>query len=305
MNVAKMKGIMMREINLYLQDQAIVRLARGYDSRTMVYAPMFMFLVFTVLAGFLLGLLTYFFSLDEYLMLWQLNVSFGLVALLIFAYQKNIEKKSLLNLGLISEHAVPEYVLGCVVGLLMFSAVVLMIALSGVSTTSYAGGGSLTYWIFLTSGWMIQSFTEELGIRGWFMLKLTNRFPAMQSVFFSALLFTILHLTNPGSNPIALFNLLLCGIFLGLMVFFHGNIYLASGFHFVWNMAQGNIYGYPVSGNPFEHSVFVTQVWGDPWLHGGTFGPEGSLYTSILFLAGILFYYRRLKRRALLEVSFM
>lgn len=283
----------------------MVQQAKGLDSRTMVYAPMFMFLVFTLLGGVLLGLIDYFFDPGAHQMLWQLNVSFGLVTLLIFAYQRRIEKKSILSLGLVSDHLGAEYLLGCLVGFLMFSAVVLMIYLSGVGILSKAGGGSSAYWVFLTTGWMIQSFTEELGMRGWFMLKLTNRFPALQSVFFSALLFTILHLTNPGSNLIGLANLLLCGIFLGLMVFYHGNIYLASGFHFIWNMVQGNFYGFPVSGNPFEHTLYVTRVHGDEWLHGGSFGPEASLYTTILFLAGILFYYRRLKQQSDRQLSFM
>lgn len=293
----------MREINHYLAQHPLVLQAKGHEGRSWVYAPMILFLLFTLIAGILVGLLSFIVPGTHDPMLWQLNLSFGLVSLMIFSYQRRVEKKGLETLGLEAERPVFEYIQGVILGLVMISLLTLSIVWSGAGSLRSGGGGSWLYWLFLTSGWMIQSFTEELGMRGWFMLKITNRFPPLQSVFFSSLLFAVLHLTNPGVHLIGILNLILCGIFLGLVVFYHGNIYLASGFHFLWNMAQGNLYGFPVSGTPFEHSIFYTSVQGDVRLHGGAFGPEGSLMATALFCVAIFIYYRRLKHRATSQIA--
>lgn len=52
---------------------------------------------------------------------------------------------------------------------------------------------------------------------------------------------------------------------------------------------QGNFYGISVSGTGNTESVFrTTSQTSYSWLNGGDFGIEGSIFTTIVLLSGIV-----------------
>jgi hypothetical protein len=60
------------------------------------------------------------------------------------------------------------------------------------------------------------------------------------------------------------------------------------GMHFTWNYVQGFVFGLPVSGFTFPHSLLKVQVHGAAWLTGSDYGPEGGLLSTAVFVgAGI------------------
>ena len=78
-------------------------------------------------------------------------------------------------------------------------------------------------------------------------------------------------------------------IFASLYFIRRGSIWGIGAFHSVWNLVQGNFYGIQVSGTPLGNSLFTTKlIEGRPLLNGGSFGMEGSLICTFVYVVGII-----------------
>jgi len=119
---------------------------------------------------------------------------------------------------------------------------------------------------------------EEIFARGLLYPMLKRSIGFTGGLLISSAAFTSLHLLNPQFAPLPALEIFLAGVLLCLLRELTGELYLAWGAHFGWNMAQAAA-GLPVSGIPVE---LEPQGWhlaasGPDWLTGGTFGLEGGL----------------------------
>jgi membrane protease YdiL (CAAX protease family) len=96
------------------------------------------------------------------------------------------------------------------------------------------------------------------------------------AILISAAVFGLVHLSNPGANYITAFGNALGGIIYGIAFVGGKNIWLPLGLHFSWNVSQGPLLGFPVSGENFG-GLIAQQNIGPDWLTGGAYGPEGGL----------------------------
>jgi membrane protease YdiL (CAAX protease family) len=140
---------------------------------------------------------------------------------------------------------------------------------------------------------------EEVLSRGYLFGLLNYHFSRTTAIIVSSLLFALLHSLNPGvwSNPIPMIELILAGILLAVLRVISGGLWLPIGFHLTWNLFQGNVYGFKVSG--LNVSSFIQNVpEGSVWVSGGQFGAEGSVIGFIVTLCAIgIFYYYGLRSR--------
>ncbi|KFI44946.1 CPBP family intramembrane glutamic endopeptidase [Bifidobacterium biavatii] len=142
-------------------------------------------------------------------------------------------------------------------------------------------------WADLLTLGFTAGIAEEIMMRG-ILLRLTEEsLGSWGAVILSAFVFGIIHWFNRDGT---LWGGLAIAIEAGLLF---GAIYLATrslwwcmGFHFMWNIAEGPIFGSIVSGNGEQHSWLVAQWNGPAWLTGGSFGLEASIVPVIL-LGGI------------------
>jgi len=105
----------------------------------------------------------------------------------------------------------------------------------------------------------------------------------LTSVFFGAL-----HADNPNATPISTLNIILAGLMLGWGYVLSGELAIPIGLHITWNLFQGAIYGFPVSGlGPFGATVLKTEQGGPELWTGGSFGPEGGLLIPAIMLLGM------------------
>jgi membrane protease YdiL (CAAX protease family) len=135
----------------------------------------------------------------------------------------------------------------------------------------------------LSRGYQLKNAAEglnypSLGPRGAVVLAWV-----LTSVFFGAL-----HADNPNATPISTFNIVLAGLMLGLGYVLSGELAIPIGLHISWNLFQGAIYGFPVSGlGPFGATLLETEQGGPELWTGGSFGPEGGLLIPVVMLLGM------------------
>ena len=142
-------------------------------------------------------------------------------------------------------------------------------------------------------------FSEELMYRGYHLTNIAEGFNFKATdpkysigiaVFLSSILFGVFHLGSPGANLISIFIIFLMAILLSFAYALTGRLAMPVGVHIAWNLFQGNIFGFPVSGTTFpaETATFfsIQQSGPDLWT-GGAFGPEGGLLGVVAIIAGI------------------
>ena len=191
-------------------------------------------------------------------------------------------------MGFRKGNAGTEYLVGAIIGLVMYALAFLIAYASGSVTVKLNPNGIAPIIILFLLGYVVQGAAEEILTRGYLMVSIARDYKPWIAIIFSASMFMVLHAGNPSVSPLALINILLYGILMGIYVFKRGNIWGACAIHTMWNFAQGNIFGSYVSGTALMPSVFVMEY--DPtrvWANGGAFGLEGGISATIVLLAGI------------------
>lgn len=141
-------------------------------------------------------------------------------------------------------------------------------------------------------------FYEELIFRGYQLRNLAEGLnqPAIGpglaiawSWITSSVLFGLLHIFNPDSSWVSTLNLAFAGLWLGLGYVLTGSLAIPIGLHITWNLFQGNVFGFPVSGIDYSGAtVFQIEQGGPPLWTGGSFGPEAGLIGVIAILLGVI-----------------
>ncbi|OQP60780.1 CPBP family intramembrane glutamic endopeptidase [Niastella populi] len=134
------------------------------------------------------------------------------------------------------------------------------------------------------------ALTEEIVFRGYILNNLMESMNKWAALAVSAVMFALAHSSNPGISSVAMANLMLAGMLLGINFIYTRNIWFAVLFHFGWNFIQGPVLGYTVSGLPLK-GVLQPALKGPWWLTGGGFGLEGSFITTCLFALALLLLY--------------
>jgi hypothetical protein len=146
------------------------------------------------------------------------------------------------------------------------------------------------------------AFMEEMVFRGYILNNLMESMNKWAALGVSAVLFAVAHATNPGISSVAVANLLLAGLMLGINFIYTRNIWFAIFFHFSWNFFQGPVLGYEVSGLPLQ-GVLQPALQGPEWLTGGVFGMEGSFIITVLFAGALLLLYMVYENKYVKTVS--
>lgn len=222
-----------------------------------------------------------------------LVASFIFVYILLWAWLKWFEKRPFWTLGFERDGALFKYGRGLVIGLAQFVVVIGAPALFGWITPE-AGREPFEGWVALggvliiTLGWVVQGAAEEVVTRGWLMNVIGARYRPWLGVLISSVLFGVLHLLNQNVDVLSIINLCLFGLFAALFVLWEGGLWGIAAQHAVWNWAQGNVFGMPVSGNTDTGPILWNlREAGPDVITGGAFGPEGGLAVSVMLLASI------------------
>lgn len=222
---------------------------------------------------------------------WIMLISlFATVAttLICILYCCKIEKRSIASMGFRKTGWLMRYLKGYAIGTGMLLLCVLILWLMGDLDFAFAEKIHVFYILAFFVGFVLQGMSEEVLVRGYFMVSLGNRCHKAVAVGISSVAFAMLHLANPGINLLALLNLTLFGVFMAVYVLRTDDLWGVCAIHSAWNFAQGNLVGIRVSGMAQLPTVAIMQPLGDQWMfHGGDFGLEGGLIVTFVTLAAI------------------
>lgn len=234
-----------------------------------------------------------FFNNKDLLSLLITLFSFVFISLLVFFRVKVIEKRSLSSIGFNKNNWLKKYSLGFLIGLAMMSIIVLILFPFGYITVEKnpiqpVGISAIASVLVILFGWIIQGATEEIVTRGWLLNVLSTKYNIGVGLLISSTLFGLMHLTNPNVNYIAVINIILVGLFYGLYVIKTNDLWAVCGMHSAWNFAQGNIFGFKVSGLDVSvGSLIDLNLVGSDFVTGGIFGPEAGITATFILLASI------------------
>jgi membrane protease YdiL (CAAX protease family) len=210
----------------------------------------------------------------------------GIIGVII--YCRAIEGRRLVTLGFRRGHALREYLVGALIGGVLFSLVVLICLISG--TLSYEGlaASSTGLLALFLLGFLVQGMSEELLCRGYFMVSLARKQSLVTAIVVSSCFFGVLHFFNSGAQPLAIANVVLFGGVAAVYLLKRGNIWGAAAMHSIWNFVQGNIYGTQVSGLEKMPSLLsFSASESGALINGGAFGLEGGLATTIVLVVAL------------------
>ena len=149
---------------------------------------------------------------------------------------------------------------------------------------------SFPFWPWF--GWAVVTFvgvgvTEELLTRGYLIKNLSEGLTWFErvgptgavglAVAGSALVFGVGHAANPNASLASTTGIVVAAVMLAAGFVLTGELAIPIGIHVTWNLFQGPVFGFPVSGLDFGLSVVAVEQRGPALLTGGSFGPEAGL----------------------------
>jgi len=134
----------------------------------------------------------------------------------------------------------------------------------------------------MSRGYWLRNFAEGLNIS-----RIGSRTALLLSYGITSLIFSLLHLGNSNISLVSIVNLVMLGLLFGLPYVLTGELAISIGLHFAWNLFQGNVFGFPVSGFAPRTAYISIQQNGPELWTGGMFGPEGGVVGLIAILIGV------------------
>lgn len=227
----------------------------------------------------------------------RMVLTFGGAIFILFIWVRFVEKRPFSSIGFWKEKWMRKYLKGALIGFIFISTPVILLLLMGsvklqvqhITSTVIVGiVGSLV-------AFLIQGATEEIIVRGWLFPVLSVRSRIWVGIVVTSFLFGFLHLLNPGITILSISNIILVGVFAAFYVLKDSSLWGICAWHSIWNWAQYNVYGFAVSGMTiYSTPLFKPATNGPEFLHGGTFGIEGSIITTIMLTIASIVLWRKL-----------
>jgi len=178
-------------------------------------------------------------------------------------------------------------IIGLATGALVMTAAILAIVITGNATVA-ASGQPIGSAVWHGLGWLLFDYIgaagEELYGRVAVLMVAQALFGWRGAILVSGLMFSLIHLGNPGASWIWLARLFFQGVLLAYAVYRTGSMWWSVAYHTGWNWPSAPLFGAAGSGYLDQGHVFDFVPIGSPWITGGPVGPEGSVFAFVAVL---------------------
>jgi uncharacterized protein len=164
-----------------------------------------------------------------------------------------IDRRSLAGLGLQRERAGRDLLFGIgVAGAMMAFIYGSELASGWARFEGYGWQTANSHWlpdmiswvlVFLMVGWY-----EELLNRGYWLVNLSEGLNRILAALITSLAFALLHANNPSASVASTAGLFVSGLWFAYTAYASRGLWLPVGAHIGWNIFEGVVFGFPVSG---------------------------------------------------------
>lgn len=212
----------------------------------------------------------------------------------IFLSRRYLDRRSFGSLGLKLEwRAITDIAAGIFITFIMMGIVYISMSFSGwIKFIGFAWQSApplqvieniaLIVLIFIIVGW-----SEELLFRGYHLQTIASGLGRFWGVILSSVIFGVMHLMNPNATLISAGGIFFAGLFFSLGYLRTGQLWLPIGMHVGWNLFEGSVFGFPVSGLDVYKIIHIQVTGPDIWT-GGKFGPEAGILIIPTIIIGAL-----------------
>jgi hypothetical protein len=220
-----------------------------------------------------------------FLLISQLAVFFSTFSAIFFV-SKIIDKQKpiFLNSMLNSE----GILIGTVLGIAEILLIILILSVTTKITITF-NGFSTVFLVYVGIFFLI-AVTEEAMSRGFIFANLYSQSNKYLSIPISSFIFSLMHAFNDSFSWIGMLNIFLIGIFFCQLYLKRMNLSIPIGFHFSWNLLQGPVFGFSVSGFTTQGILKIERFSGSPFPFEG-FGLEGSLISTLVISLFIVYFF--------------
>jgi len=223
--------------------------------------------------------------------------TFGGLAATLIAWRA-LNKKQPLDIGLRGSGL--DFVFGLFLGAASIIFISLLLLVTGqvkMMNDFLSPEFSIFTLVFLVI-FILTGFFEEIFFRGYVMKTMVATGNKRWVIYVvSAIVFSLVHLTNPNISWLGIINIAFVGILFAYMFDVTKSLWLPIGYHITWNYFQGSVFEFPVSGLTTNGLYKVDISHGHDLLTGGTFGLEGGLMATIFIALGFIATYLYAKKR--------
>lgn len=219
---------------------------------------------------------------------------FGGLFLAVWLFRRFIDRKSLVSLGFKFRNYSRDFFEGLAWGIVTISiGFIFLLVVGGVTIThiNFDPVSFFGYFIAL----IIVALNEEIMVRGYILNNLFTSMNRYLALAVSSFFFSALHLMNSNFSFFSFLNIFLAGIFLGIYYVHKQNLWFPIGLHLTWNLFQGPVFGFEVSGHIIP-GILTIEKSSNTWLTGGEFGFEASVPATIIIIAASIFIHFRFKK---------
>lgn len=210
--------------------------------------------------------------------------------LLIIFFRRNVDRRPLFSRWFGITKRKTDFVTGALAGIVLIAIGAFILGQFNM-VEFYPGKLELTEFLQYMGLFFVAALLEEVLFRGYILDNLLESTHPIVAVLISSVLFTLVHTqVFVQESILPALNIFLAGILLSIPFIFTKNLWFPLALHFTWNLFQGPIFGFEVSGIETK-SLFNQELKHEGIWTGGKFGFEGSiLATIILVIASIVIY---------------
>lgn len=219
-------------------------------------------------------------SSDSPLIAVAIAVVMALVVVAVYvAWGKLIERREVTELSLPA--AGREWAVGGVIGVVLYAGCVLLLMLFGMYQIE--GLNPLSYMIPAAAMAVKSSVFEELLFRGVLFRSIEDMAGSWIAIIVSSLVFGLIHLLNPDATVAgAVYIAIEAGLLLAALYLVTRRLWMAIGYHMLWNYVQSAVFSGIVSGSVSLPGLFQAKIEGPSFYTGGSFGMEQSVFALVL-----------------------